>query len=64
MSVEPANTRAIQGREYAVTHGCLPFLEVGEERTYRLDFTALTGDALTASAATIASANATIPDHR
>ncbi len=64
MSVEPANTRAIQGREYAATHDCLPFLEAGEERTYRLDFTALCGEALTQSVATIANANATIADPR
>lgn len=64
MSVEPANTRAIQGREYAAAHGCLPIMDVGEERTYRLDFTALAGEALIESAATIASANATTADQR
>jgi hypothetical protein len=64
MSLEPANTRAIQGREYAAARGLLPFLEPGEERVYRLDLTALCGDALHASIATIASANATVADHR
>jgi hypothetical protein len=64
MSVEPANTRAIQGREFAYAHGLLPFLDPGEERTYRLDFTALAGPALTATAATIASANATRDEQR
>ncbi len=64
MSVEPANTRAIQGREYAAAHGTLPFLEPGEERVYRLEFTALSGDALRASVATIARANATTADNR
>ena len=59
MSVEPANTLAIQGREYAEKHDMLPFLEPGEERTYELTFTALAGDALRASIAAIASANAT-----
>jgi len=59
MSVEPANTCAIQGRTYAGRHGLLPFLEPGEERVYRLDLTALSGDALHASVATIASASAT-----
>jgi hypothetical protein len=64
MSVEPANTRAIQGREYAADHGLLPFLEPSAERVYRLEFTALSGDALQASVAAIASANATIADNR
>jgi len=64
MAVEPANTRAIQGREYAASHGLLPFLDPSEERTYRLDFSALSGDALRESIATIASANATRADHR
>lgn len=64
MSVEPANTRAIQGRAYAREHDLLPFLRPGEERVYALDFTALTGDALQASIATIASANATAIDPR
>lgn len=64
MSVEPANTRAIQGRAYAAAQGVLPFLEPGEERRYRLDFTALSGAALHASVAAIASANATSADHR
>ncbi|MBV8728048.1 MAG: aldose 1-epimerase family protein [Candidatus Eremiobacteraeota bacterium] len=59
MSVEPANTAAIQGREYAQAHDMLPFLEPGEERTYELVFTALSGDALRASIAAIANANAT-----
>jgi len=59
MSVEPANTPAIQGREYAQAHGMLPFLEPGEQRTYELLFSALSGDALRASVAAIASANAT-----
>ena len=59
MSVEPANSLAIQGREYAQAHGMLPFLEPGEERCYELAFSALSGDALRASIAAIASANAT-----
>ncbi|MHB8461108.1 MAG: aldose 1-epimerase family protein [Vulcanimicrobiaceae bacterium] len=63
MSVEPANSRAIQGRSYAAEHGELPFLEAGEERCYFLDFTALTGEALLASTATIESANAAQADH-
>jgi hypothetical protein len=63
MSVEPANTRAIQGRDYAASHGLLPFLEPGEERVYRLEFTALSGEALRASVAMIESANETIADN-
>ena len=59
LAVEPANTPAIQGREYAAAHGLLPFLEPGEDRRYTLAFTALRGDDLTASIATIAKANAT-----
>ncbi|MHB1550716.1 MAG: aldose 1-epimerase family protein [Vulcanimicrobiaceae bacterium] len=59
VSVEPANTPAIEGREYAGARGLLPFLEPREERTYELAFTALSGDALLASVATIANANAT-----
>lgn len=59
MSVEPANTPAIAGREYAAAHGLLPFLEPGEERTYALDFAALCGDRLRESLSTIAAANAT-----
>ncbi len=59
LAVEPANTPAIQGRAYAGAHGLLPFLEPGEERRYALSFTALGGEDLTASIATIASANAT-----
>jgi len=60
MAVEPANTPAIQGRAYAAARGILPFLEPGEERRYELSFSALRGDDLTASIATIAKANATI----
>ena len=59
MAIEPANTPAIQGRTYAAAHALLPFLEPGEERRYELAFTALRGDDLTASIATIAKANAT-----
>ncbi|MBV9973585.1 MAG: aldose 1-epimerase family protein [Candidatus Eremiobacteraeota bacterium] len=59
MSVEPANTLAIQGRQYAKEHDMLPFLEPGEERAYELSFTALSGDALRASIDAIANANAT-----
>ncbi|NNM92121.1 MAG: aldose 1-epimerase family protein [Candidatus Eremiobacteraeota bacterium] len=59
LAVEPANTPAIQGRTYAGAHGLLPFLEPGEERRYALSFTALGGDDLSASIATIAKANAT-----
>lgn len=64
MSVEPANTPAIQGREYAAVRGVLPFLEPGEERVYRVELTALSGEALHASIATIASANAAAADQR
>ncbi|MBV9102099.1 MAG: aldose 1-epimerase family protein [Candidatus Eremiobacteraeota bacterium] len=59
MSLEPANTPAIQGRAYAGAHAMLPFLEPGEERIYALEFAALTRDALRESIATIESANAT-----
>jgi len=59
MSLEPANTPAIEGRAYAAAHNMLPFLEPGEERIYALEFTSLTGDALRDSIATIQSANAT-----
>lgn len=62
MAIEPANSRAIQGREYAGKHDMLPFLEPGEERCYTLDFTAVSGDALRASSAMIASINATRAD--
>ncbi len=53
MSVEPANTRAIQGRAFAEGHGLLPTLAPGAQRRYSLDFSVLTGIALKESIATI-----------
>jgi hypothetical protein len=62
--VEPANTPAIQGREHAAVRGVLPFLDPGEERVYRLELTALSGEDLHARIAAIASANAAAADQR
>jgi hypothetical protein len=59
MAVEPANTSAIEGREFAGRHGLLPLLEPGEERNYAVDLTAIEGERLSASIDMIASATAT-----
>ncbi len=58
MAVEPANTRAIQGRAFAGAHGLLPTLAPGAHRRYGLDFSVLTEAALQESIATIRNAEA------